>query len=47
MYVSLKNFDVNNQIQVCRDGNEYYQDNRSNKAVEIDNAYVMIYYHQQ
>lgn len=25
----------------------YNQDNRSNKAVEIDNAYLMIYYHQQ
>ena len=28
----------------CR---ENQQDNRSNKADEIDNAYVMIYYHQQ
>ena len=28
-------------------GMNNHQDNRSNEAVEIDNAYVMIYYHQQ
>ena len=28
-------------------GTNNHQDNRSNEAVEIDNAYVMIYYHQQ